>query len=115
MHQMSWQSVQSMGTLLVCCAVCSYCVLCRRDYLQRPSHLTSLTAYVFFCQTFAMSDRIYFPGSLSTMFSFCDSSQLLLLLARTLSGVWNLDFGRYIFPPLCVSDGINTYHALFFD
>ena len=69
--------------------------------------------YVFFCQTFVAFDRIYFPGS--TKFSIHDPSQVLLLLARTVSGVWNLDFGRYIFPPFCVSESINTYHALFLD
>ena len=69
-------------------------------------------AYVLFCQTFAMLDRMYFPGNLSINFSIDDSSQLL---AHTLSGVWNLDFGRYIFLPFCVSESINTYHALFLD
>ena len=71
------------------------------------------TAYVLFCQTFAALDRIYFPGG--TKFAVRDSSQVLLLLARTLSGIWNLDFGRYILPPFCVSDSINSYHALFLD
>ena len=52
-------------------------------------------SYVLFCQTFAAFDRIYFPGS--TKFSIHDPSQVSLLLARTLSGIWNLDFGRYIF------------------
>ena len=70
-------------------------------------------AYVLFCQIFATLDRIYFPGS--TKFSIHDPSQVLLLLARTLSGVWNLDFGRFIVPPFCVSKGINSYHALFLD
>ena len=71
------------------------------------------TAYVLFCQTFAVLDRIYFPGS--TKFAAHGSSRVSLLLARTLSGIWNLDFGRYILPPFCVSDGIHTYHALFLD
>ena len=71
------------------------------------------TAYVLFCQTFAALDRIYFPGSIK--FTVHDSGHVLLLLARTLSGIWNLDFGRYILPPFCVSDAINTYHALFLD
>ena len=70
-------------------------------------------AYVLFCQTFTALDRIYFCSS--TKASIHDPSQVLLLLARTLSGIWNLDFGRYIFPPFCVSDSINSYHSLFLD
>ena len=70
-------------------------------------------AYVLFCQIFASLDRIFFPGS--TKFSIHDPNQVLLLLARTLSGVWNLDFGRYIIPPFCLSEGINSYHVLFLD
>ena len=46
-------------------------------------------AYVIFCQTFVALDHIYFPGS--TKFSIHDCSQLLLLLARTLSGVYTLE------------------------
>ena len=42
-------------------------------------------------------------------------SPTLLLLARTLSGVWNLDFGRHIFPAFCVSESLNSYHALLLD
>ena len=71
------------------------------------------TAYVLFCQSFAALDRIYYPGG--TKYSIRDPSQVLLLLARTLSGIWNLDFGRYIIPPFCVSENISTYHALFLD
>ena len=71
------------------------------------------SAYVLVCQTFATLDHINFPGN--TEFSIHDPSQVLLLLARTLSGIWNLDFGRYIIPPFCVSESINTYHALFLD
>ena len=70
-------------------------------------------AYVLFCQTFAALDRIYFPSS--TNFAVRDSGHVLLLLARSFSGIWNLDFGRYILPPFCVSDDINAYHALFLD
>ena len=69
--------------------------------------------YVLVCQIFATLDRIYFPGS--TKFSIHDPSQVLLLLAHTVSGIWNLDFGKYIVPPLCLSEGINSYHALFLD
>ena len=69
------------------------------------------TAYVLFCQLFSSLNRIYF--STSTNVDIHDPSQALLLLARTLSGVWNLDIGRYIIPPFCVSENLTTYHSLF--
>ena len=41
-------------------------------------------------------------------------SSVTLTIARTLSGnIRNLDIGRYIIRSFCVSDSINTYHALF--
>ena len=29
--------------------------------------------------------------------------------------MWNLDFGRHIFPAFCVSESLNSYHALLLD
>ena len=54
---------------------------------------------------------MFFPGS--TNVDIHDPSQALLLLARTISGLWNLDFGQYIIPPFC--ENLSTYHALFLD
>ena len=71
------------------------------------------SAYVLFCQLFASLDRIYFPSSANI--DIHDASQALLLLAHTLSGGWNLDIGRYIIPPFCVSENLTTYHSLFLD
>ena len=70
-------------------------------------------AYILFCQTFAIMERMYFPSSPGV--NIHDRSQALLLLARTISGVWNLDFGRYLIPPFCVTENLSTYHALFLD
>ena len=73
------------------------------------------TAFVLFCQIFIITDRIYMP----TQPKFTQASKYhiptLLLLARTFSGIWNSDFGRHIIPPFCVSESLNTYHAVLLD
>ena len=33
----------------------------------------------------------------------------------TLYGVWNLDFLRYVIPPICVSSGLKRIHLIYFD
>ena len=47
------------------------------------------TAFVIYCQICATIDRIQMPKFTSKY-----HSPTLLLLARTLSGIWNLDFGQ---------------------
>lgn len=68
------------------------------------------TAYVLFCQTFSILERIYVPMTTKmvayTQFSF------LLHTVRLLSGVWNLDFFRQLIPPFCVSSNLNNLQAL---
>ena len=71
------------------------------------------TAFVLYCQIFVTIDRIQMPSP--SRFTSKYHSPTLLLLARTLSGVWNLDFGRHIFPAFCVSESLNSYHALLLD
>ena len=36
----------------------------------------------------------------------------ILKVVFTLSGVWNLDFFRYLIPPFCVSDQISPLHVI---
>ena len=71
------------------------------------------TAFVLFCQTFMIIDCIYMPTQIK--FTSKYHSQALLLLAHTLFGMWNLDFGRHIIPPFCVSESLNRYHVLLLD
>ena len=71
------------------------------------------TAFVLYCQIFVTIDRIQMPSP--SRYTSKYHSPTLLLLARTLSGVWNLDFGRHIFPAFCVSESLNSYHALLLD
>ena len=72
-----------------------------------------LTAFVLYCQVFSIIDRTKMPTP--TRFTSKYHSSTMLLVARTLSGIWNLDFGRHIVPPFCVSETLNTYHALLLD
>ena len=71
------------------------------------------TAFVFYCQIFATVDCIYFYRQ--TYQSSSPTLIRLLLSLRTISGVWNLDFGRHIIPRFCVSESLNSYHALLLD
>ena len=71
------------------------------------------TAFVLYCQFFSSIDRILMPTQ--TKFTSKYHTPTLLLLARTFSGIWNLDFGRHIIPPFCVSESLNSYHALLLD
>ena len=72
-----------------------------------------LTAFVLYCQVFSTIDRTKMPTP--TRFTSKYYSSTMLQVARTLSGIWNLDFGRHIVPPFCVSETLNTYHALLLD
>ena len=72
-----------------------------------------LTAFVLYCQVFSIIDRTKMPTP--TRFTSKYYSSTMLQVARTLSGIWNLDFGRHIVPPFCVSETLNTYHALLLD
>ena len=72
-----------------------------------------LTAFVLYCQLFSSIDRILMPTQ--TKITSKHHSPTLLLLARTFSGMWTLDFGHHIIPPFCASESLNSYHALLFD
>ena len=71
-----------------------------------------LTAFVLYCQLFVTINRIYMPSQ-QNLTSYYKRPTFLLVL--TLSGIWNLDFGRYVIPPFCVSERLNTHHALLLD
>ena len=72
-----------------------------------------LTAFVLYCQVMSIIDRTKMPTP--TRFTSKYYSSTMLQVARTLSGIWNLDFGRHIVPSFCVSETLNTYHALLLD
>ena len=70
-----------------------------------------LIAFVLYCQILTTTERTKMP----TPTRFNSLSSIMLRVARTLAGVWSLDFGRHIIPPFCVSENLNTYHALLLD
>lgn len=72
-----------------------------------------LTAFVLYCQLFVTINQLYMSRQqiLSSYYYKCPAFQIAL----TLSGLWNLDFGRYIVPPFCVSDRLTTHDALLLD
>ena len=72
-----------------------------------------LTAFVLYCQLFVTINQIYM--SRQQIFSSYYYKRPAFLIALTLSGLWNLDFGRYIVPPFCVSDRLTTHDALLLD
>lgn len=72
-----------------------------------------LTAFVLYCQIFMIIDRIQMPTR--SRYTSEYHSPTLLLLARTLSGIWSLDIGRHVIPPFCVSESLDSFHALLLD
>lgn len=69
----------------------------------------SLTAFVLYCQIFVTINQ---PKQ-QELTSYYKSPTFLIAL--TLSGLWNLDFGHYIVPPFCVSERLTTHDALLLD
>ena len=71
-----------------------------------------LTAFVLYCQIFVTINQIYMPKQHDLTSYY---NRPTFLIALTLSGLWNLDFGRYILPPFCVSERLTTHDALLLD
>ena len=87
--------------------LCCFQLLCFISlWLSSISELHHLLLHrmCYFVKLLQHFDCIYFLVAL-TLLSMILSS-ITLTIARTLSGIWNLDIGRYIIPSFCVSDGI---------
>ena len=67
-----------------------------------------MNAYIFVSQL-AVSTLNNEPSIVNTLTS---GSFSILKVVFTLSGVWNLDFFRYLIPPFCVSDQISPLHVV---
>ena len=71
-----------------------------------------LISFVLLCQTFLQMER-------SSVFVRTDIERfahpILVRVAQTLCGIWNLDFFRHIIPPFCVDSRLNNLHALWLD
>ena len=67
-----------------------------------------MNAYIFVNQL-AVSALNNEPSIVNTLTS---GSFSILKVVFTLTGVWNLDFFRYLIPPFCVSDQISPLHVV---
>ena len=67
-----------------------------------------MNAYIFVSQL-AVSTLNNQPSIVNTLTS---GSFSILKVVFTLSGVWNLDFFRYLIPPFCVSDQTSPLHVV---
>ena len=67
-----------------------------------------MNAYIFVSQ-FAVSTLNNQPSIVNLLTS---ASFSILKVFFTISGIWNLDFFRYLIPPFCVSDQISPLHVV---
>ena len=71
-----------------------------------------LISFVLLCQTYQQTER-------SSVFVRIHIEKfahpILIKIAQTFCGIWNLDFFRHIIPPFCVDSRLNNLHALWLD
>ena len=69
-------------------------------------------SFVLLCQAYLQTER-------SSVFVRIHIEKfahpILIKIAQTLCGFWNLDFFRHIIPPFCVDSRLNNLHALWLD
>ena len=69
-------------------------------------------SFVLLCQAYQQTER-------SSVFVRIHIEKfahpILIKIAQTLCGFWNLDFFRHIIPPFCVDSRLNNLHALWLD
>ena len=68
------------------------------------------TAFVMMCQVYCTIELIHVP--LQMKLKHMQSLSLLIHVNRVLTGIWNLDFFRYLLPPFCVSSHLSNIQAL---
>ena len=68
------------------------------------------TAFVLMCQVYCTIELIHVP--LRMRLEGMRSLSALTHIVRMLSGIWNLDFFRYLIPPFCVSSHFSNIEAL---
>ena len=68
------------------------------------------TAFVFMCQVYCTIELIHVP--LRMRLEGMTSLSALIHIVRMLSGIWNLDYFRYLIPPFCVSSHLSNIQAL---
>ena len=69
------------------------------------------TAFVMMCQVYCTIELIHVPLQMKLKHNM-QSLSLLIHVDRVLTGIWNLDFFRYLLPPFCVSSHLSNIQAL---
>ena len=72
-----------------------------------------MNSYILACQL--MVSALNTQPSVLTLFASTASptfSNIIVALFSLFSGIWNLDFFRYLIPPFCVSDQIGPLHVI---
>ena len=79
--------------------------------LTRPN----MFHYIFFCNSITTTFR--YTASLTMNYLYSEGALLsvLMKIALTMSGVWCLDFFRFVVPPFCVSPRVHDCTIPFFD
>ena len=67
-----------------------------------------INSYIFVCQL-EVSTLNNLPSVINLL---AGASFSILKIFYTVSGIWNLDFFRYLIPPFCVSDQISPLHII---
>ena len=71
-----------------------------------------LISFVLLCQAYQQTERSnVFVRTYIEKFAH----PILIKIAQTLCGFWNLDYFRHIIPPFCVDSRLNNLHALWLD
>ena len=71
-----------------------------------------LISFVLICQAYQQTERsnVFVRTHIEKF-----AHPILIKIAQTLCGFWNLDFFRHVIPPFCVDSRLNNLHALWLD
>ena len=71
-----------------------------------------LISFVLICQAYQQTERsnVFVRTHIEKF-----AHPILIKIAQTLCGFWNLDFLRHVIPPFCVDSRLNNLHALWLD
>ena len=76
--------------------------------------LPPLNGYIFYCQMISTVLRANIP--LRTLLTYHNQklSTIAIQIGLAFTGIWTLDFLRYIIPPICIVSTFKNIHALMF-
>ena len=70
-----------------------------------------LLGYVIFCQVYVYFAQNYLFLLMYTLSHVSVPLRVLLYSSLTLSGLWILDFVRFVIPPFCISENLTAIHV----